>query len=190
MSWCGGRLECCFAVALRFLRQIGHCESIDTKDMVETEIDISAIKNKNEKFQGIFKYENQLWCMPFTAKYFLIYDLQNGEILKEVTKDFSIFENWEWETNNYMPVSLEDDLILASCFPNGFHLYNKRNNVFDFIEISNPNMKNDSSYENSLKQSILSNILEQNVVKEVDDMLECFCRNCDELQNIIACRGK
>lgn len=164
--------------------------SIDTKDMVETEIDLSRIKNQNEKFQGIFKHENQLWCMPFTAKYFLIFDLQNGEILKEVTKDFSIFENWEWETNNYMPVSLEEDLILASCFPNGFHLYNKRNNVFDFIEISNPNIKNDSSYENSLKQSILSNILEQNVVKEVDDMLECFCRNCDELQNIIACGGK
>lgn len=163
---------------------------IDTVNMMETAIDITEIKNQNEKFQGIFRVQNELWCMPFTAKYFIRYNLDKEEVYKYVTNYEELFKEWEWNTNNYMPVSLENNFIIASCFTNSFYIYNKEIDEFNSIEIKEPKVNIKEYYENYLKKGIILNLEENGIVRELDGMLSYFCSNIEDICDITTRKNK
>lgn len=151
--------------------------SIDVQNMNENKLDISDIKSVDDKFQGIFKIENELWCMPFTAKYFLRYNIRTSKIIKYIGNNCELFENWEWLTNNFMPVDLEEKAVLASCFTDGFLVYEKEKNQIVNIKINFPANKLDEYYEKCIQYGILSEQFRTSVVEEREEFLKLYCKN-------------
>lgn len=157
--------------------------SININNMEEEILDISDIKCSDEKFQGIFKVDDELWCMPFTAKFFLRYNLINKKVTKYLENDSSIFQNWEWSTNNFMPVTLEKKFMVATCFIDGVLVYNAGDNKFDNIEFNISDYGMQEYYKKCLDCGVLERQFSSFVVKEKAGLLEFFCKNVNEIYN-------
>lgn len=155
--------------------------SINTEKMEENVLDISNIKQQNEKFQGIFRVDNELWCMPFTAKYYLRYDIVNKKIKKYIGNDEEMFQNREGEINNIMPVSLHEKIILASCLRDSFSFYDKIKDEFNRIEIKLMSDEAEAYYNKCLKAGILTRMFRKDIVRETEGMLDFLCSNISEL---------
>lgn len=150
--------------------------SINVQNMQESKLDISDIKSINDKFQGIFKIDDELWCMPFTAKYFLRYNIQKQNIIKYIGNNHKLFKNWEWTTNNFIPVDFEEKIILASCFIDGFLIYDAEKEQFANIEIDISACELEKYYEKCLQYGILEKQLKSNAIIEKEGLLKFYCK--------------
>lgn len=162
------------------------CLSINVQNMQESKLDISDIKSVNDKFQGIFKIDNELWCMPFTAKYFLRYNLQNKKVTKYIGNNHKLFENWEWNTNNFMPVDFGEKVMLASCFMNGFLTYEVEDDQFVNNELNFSTDRLEEYYEKCLQYGVLQEQFKHEIIIEREGFLKNYCKsiiksyNCTE----------
>lgn len=162
------------------------CLSINVQNMQESKLDISDIKSVNDKFQGIFKIDNELWCMPFTAKYFLRYNLQNKKVTKYIGNNHKLFENWEWNTNNFMPVDFGEKVMLASCFMNGFLTYEVEEDQFVNNELNFSTDRLEEYYEKCLQYGVLQEQFKHEIIIEREGFLKNYCKsiiksyNCTE----------
>ena len=155
--------------------------SINTDNLEESTLDISDMKCGDEKFQGIFKINDELWCMPFSAKFFLKYNLKSHKIIKCLENDNRIFQNWEWTTNNFMPVTLQNGFMLASCFIDGILVYDVEDDKFDNIEIDISEYNLQEYYKKCLECGLLEKQFKSYAVDEKAGLLDFLCENINSI---------